>query len=92
MFVHQVCNLAGIPARIFQAALGALLVMIITQEVGWTVIQITIECSGLLETAANLVMYVCYMGVEVAYYMNFIHASLIPLSESGYGVTGGSLR
>jgi len=59
---HLVCNLAGIPTKIFQAAPGSLLVMIITQDIGWTVVQITIECSGLLETAAVLGMVLFYPG------------------------------
>jgi exosortase family protein XrtG len=60
--VHQMCNLFGIPTKIFQAAPGALLVMVITQEVGWTVVQITIECSGLLETGALAGMVLLYPG------------------------------
>jgi exosortase family protein XrtG len=36
--------------------------MIITQEVGWTVVQITIECSGLLETGALAGMVLLYPG------------------------------
>ncbi len=60
--VHQICNLADIPTRIFQAAPGALLVMVIAQDIGWTVIQIGIECSGLLETSAMLGMVLFYPG------------------------------
>ena len=58
--VHQTCKLAGIPTRIFESAPGALLVMVIAQDIGWTVIQIGIECSGLLETSAMLGMVLFY--------------------------------
>ena len=60
--VHQICNLAGIPTKIFESAPGALLVMVIAQDIGWTVIQIGIECSGLLETSAMLGMVLLYPG------------------------------
>lgn len=63
--VHHVCNFFGIPTRIFEAAPGALLVMIITQEVGWTVVQVTIECSGLLETGALAGVVLLYPGWSV---------------------------
>lgn len=58
--VHRVCDIFGIPTKIFEAAPGALLVMIITQEIGWTVVQVTIECSGLLETGALAGMVLLY--------------------------------
>ncbi len=60
--VHWVCNWAGIPTKLFQAAPGALLIMVIGQDIGWTIVQITIECSGLLETAAMLGMVLMYPG------------------------------
>jgi exosortase family protein XrtG len=60
--VHWVCNWAGIPTRMFQAAPGALLIMVVGQDIGWTIVQITIECSGLLETAAMLGMVLMYPG------------------------------
>lgn len=60
--VHAVSSLAGVPTRIFQASPGSLLVMIIAQEVGWTVVQITIECSGLLEIAVISGIVLFYPG------------------------------
>lgn len=49
LHVHQVASLVGIPTRIFTSAKEILLVMIISQDVGWTAMTIDIECSGLLE-------------------------------------------
>ena len=60
--VHQACNLVGIPTRLFQASPGSLLIMVIGQDVGWTVVQVTIECSGLLEIAAMMGMMLMYPG------------------------------
>jgi exosortase family protein XrtG len=47
--VHDILNFAGIPTQIFQNAPGVLLILVITQKVGWTVLQIGVESSGLLE-------------------------------------------
>ena len=60
--VHDVCNWVGVPTRIFQASPGSLLVLVIGQDVGWTVLQITIECSGLLEIGVMLGMVLFYPG------------------------------
>ncbi len=47
--VHNTLNFLAIPTQIFQNAPGVLLVLVITQKVGWTVLQIGVESSGLLE-------------------------------------------
>lgn len=60
--VHNVCNWVGVPTRIFQTSPGSLLVMVIGQDIGWTVLQITIECSGLLEIGVMLGMVLFYPG------------------------------
>ena len=60
--VHHICNWVGIPTRLFQASPGSLLIMVIGQDVGWTVVQITIECSGLLEIAAMMGMLLMFPG------------------------------
>ena len=43
--VHLVANLVGIPTRIFEGAPGVLLVLVIFQDIGWTVLQVGIESS-----------------------------------------------
>lgn len=60
--VHQLASLIGVETRVFEGAPGALLVLVIAQEIGWTVVQITVECSGLLESAVFLGMLMFYPG------------------------------
>lgn len=47
--IHAICELLGIPTRVFEAAPGNILVWVVVQEPGWTVVRIDLECSGLLE-------------------------------------------
>lgn len=49
LVVHDILNTVAIPTEIFQNAPGILLVLVITQNVGWTVLQIGVESSGILE-------------------------------------------
>lgn len=49
--VHAICQLLHIPTRVFEAAPGNILVWVVVQEPGWTVVRIDLECSGLLEMA-----------------------------------------
>lgn len=46
---HAVCLAAGIPTRVFEASPGNILVWVIVQDPGWTVVRVDLECSGLLE-------------------------------------------
>lgn len=41
----------GIPTRVFPSAVGSILVLVVRQPVGWTMLTVGIECSGLLELA-----------------------------------------
>jgi len=45
---HVICQLFGIPTRVFEAA-PDILVWVVVQEPGWTVVRVGLECSGLLE-------------------------------------------
>ena len=45
-------NGLGMNTRIFSGAVGAILVLVIRQPVGWTLLNVGVECSGLLEGAA----------------------------------------
>jgi len=49
--VHGIAALFGVQTRIFQEAPGSILVLVIPQGQGWTMLEIGIECSGLLEGA-----------------------------------------
>jgi exosortase family protein XrtG len=59
---HYLANVFGIPTRIFQAAPDTVLVMVISQEIGWTALQVGVECSGLLETAIFVGLLAFYPG------------------------------
>ena len=60
--VHVVSNLVGIPTRIFEGAPGVLLVLVIFQDIGWTVLQVGIESSGLLEISVLVSLLLFYPG------------------------------
>ncbi len=46
---HAISQALGIPTRVFEAAPGNILVWVVVQEPGWTVVRVDLECSGLLE-------------------------------------------
>jgi len=60
--VHGICNIIGIPTRIFSGAPGVLLVLVVIQRVGWTVLQIGVESSGLLEVSVLASLLLFYPG------------------------------
>ena len=60
--VHQIANLAQVETRVFPGVPGALMVLVVPQHQGWTVLNIGIESSGLLEIAALTGMVGFYPG------------------------------
>ncbi len=60
--VHAVSIAVHIPTQIFQAVPGAVLVLVVSQDIGWTMLQITVESSGLLESAVIAGMLLFYPG------------------------------
>jgi len=60
--VHAVSMAIHIPTQIFRAAPGAVLVLVISQDVGWTMLQVTVESSGLLESGVISGMLMFYPG------------------------------
>jgi len=48
---HMLSRMVGIPTRVFEAAPGNILVWVVVQKPGWTVVRVDLECSGLLEMA-----------------------------------------
>lgn len=60
--VHSTSNLLGIPTRIFEGAPGVLLVLVIYQDIGWTVLQVGLESSGLLEITVLVSLLLFYPG------------------------------
>lgn len=63
---YQVSNLIGVPAEVFSAAPGSLMIFVVGQVVGqdngWTMVRVTIECSSLLETGVLSGMVGFYPG------------------------------
>lgn len=60
--VHITSNLLGIPTRIFEGAPGVLLVLVIYQDIGWTVLQVGLESSGMLEITVLVSLLLFYPG------------------------------
>ncbi len=60
--VHAISGLTPVPTRIFQSAPGAVMVLVVDQSVGWTMLQVTVESSGLLETGVISGMLMFYPG------------------------------
>jgi exosortase family protein XrtG len=60
--VHIIANTLGIPTHIFQNAPGVLLVLVVIQKVGWTVLHVGVESSGLLEISVLVSILVFYPG------------------------------
>jgi exosortase family protein XrtG len=60
--VHTVSNGIGIPTQIFEKAPGLLLVMVVVQNIGWTVLQVGVESSGFLELSVLTSLLLFYPG------------------------------
>ena len=60
--VHTISNGIGIPTQIFEKAPGLLLVMVVVQNIGWTVLQVGVESSGFLELSVLSSLLLFYPG------------------------------
>lgn len=69
--VHVLSSVIGIPTEVFRAAPGAILVLVISQDIGWTMLQVTIESSGLLESAVIAGMLLFYPGWTIGRRIQF---------------------
>ena len=72
-----VTTFVGIPTQLYQGAPGLLLVLVVSQPVGWTAVQITIECSGLLESAVLIGMLGFYPGFPILAKIRLILVGLV---------------
>ncbi|MEE8046164.1 MAG: exosortase/archaeosortase family protein, partial [Dehalococcoidia bacterium] len=61
----------------FQSAPGSILVLVISQDIGWTMLQVTIESSGLLETGVISGMLLFYPGWSVRKRLWFTFVAII---------------
>jgi exosortase family protein XrtG len=60
--VHLIADMIAIPTRVFTGAPGLLLVLVIAQRVGWTVLQVGVESSGMLEISVLASLLFFYPG------------------------------
>jgi len=70
--VHILSEWIGIPTRIFRGAPGVLLVLVIEQDVGWTMLRIGVESSGLLELSVLASLLVFYPGWSLQRRMRYL--------------------
>jgi len=60
LVVHDILNFVSIPTEIFQHAPGVLLVLVVSQKIGWTILQIGVESSGMLEISVLVSLVTFY--------------------------------
>jgi len=60
--VHGVSGAFDVPTRVFDGAPGVLMVMVVSQQIGWTMLQIGVESSGLLEMSVLVSLLAFYPG------------------------------
>ena len=70
--VHITSNLLGIPTRIFEGTPGVLLVLVIYQDIGWTVLQVGLESSGMLEITVLVSLLLFYPGWTLLHRLRLI--------------------
>ncbi len=75
--VHFVAELLNIPTDTFDAAPGALLVLVISQDIGWTMLQVTVESSGLLESGVVLGMLMFYPAWSTRRRVSYVAMALL---------------
>ena len=96
--VHQATGLFGVETRVFENAPGVLLVLVLTQRVGWTVLSVGVESSGLLEMVvlASLVAFYpgwnwqqrtgrALLGVMLTWVVNIVRMLLISVMIHNWG-------
>lgn len=88
--VHQMAELIGVTTKVFPAVPGALMVLVVPQDSGWTVLNVGVESSGLLEIGVISGMVGFYpswslrkrmltiaVGVVATYVANLVRISFI---------------
>jgi exosortase family protein XrtG len=96
--VHDIAQVFGVETRIFAASPGVILVLVIPQTQGWTLVDIGVECSGLLEEAVLIGLLSFYpswslprriglisAGVAATYLGNLVRVLFIVLTLHEWG-------
>lgn len=63
--VHSLSSLIRIPTQVFSQEPGSLMILVIDQNIGWTMLQVSIESSGVLESCVLVSMVMFYPGWSV---------------------------
>jgi exosortase family protein XrtG len=63
--VHHISSILQIPTETFAGEPGTILVLVISQSIGWTMLQVSVESSGLLESCVLVSMVMFYPGWSV---------------------------
>lgn len=63
--VHHISWVVQIPTQTFAQPPGTILVMVISQNIGWTMLQVSVESSGLLESCVLASMVMFYPGWSI---------------------------
>ncbi|HWQ12746.1 MAG TPA: hypothetical protein VNL77_08100 [Roseiflexaceae bacterium] len=61
-WVDHIAVWFGVPTRTFDRAPGVLMVMIVAQDIGWTLLQVGVESSGTLEICVLTSLLLFYPG------------------------------
>lgn len=75
--VHAVSGLVGVPTETFASAPGALLVLVVSQDIGWTMLQVTVESSGLLESGVVFGMLMFYPAWGLKRRLGYVLVALL---------------
>ena len=75
--VHFVAQIVNIPTDTFDSSPGALLVLVISQDIGWTMLQVTVESSGLLESGVVFGMLMFYPAWSVRRRLSYVIIALL---------------
>ncbi len=75
--VHFVAQIFNIPTETFDSSPGSLLVLVISQDIGWTMLQVTVESSGLLESGVIFGMLMFYPAWSVRKRMVYVILALL---------------
>ena len=60
--VHHLSSLSQITTQTFSAQPGTIMILVVSQTIGWTMLQVSVESSGILESCVLTSMVMFYPG------------------------------
>ena len=76
---HAYASLLGIQTRVFEATPGDILVWVVVQAPGWTIVRVDVECSGFLEMAVLVGLLLFYPSWSFLRRIGYIGVGLVAL-------------